>query len=62
MPGPWDSEESGFGPVISSQAKERIIGLIEKGKLKLTALLMAVNAQSKDIQKVTGLVRPYLVK
>ena len=33
-PGPWDSEESGFGPVISAQAKEKIIGLIEKGKAK----------------------------
>ena len=31
-PGPWNSEESGFGPVISPQAKEKIIGLIERGK------------------------------
>ena len=39
MPGPWDSEESGFGPVISSQAKERIIGLIEKGKTEAHCLI-----------------------
>ena len=39
MPGPWDSEESGFGPVISSQAKERIIGLIEKGKNEAHCLI-----------------------
>ena len=38
-PGPWDSEESGFGPVISAQAKEKIIGLIEKGKSEATCLL-----------------------
>ena len=39
MPGPWDSEESEFGPVISSQAKERIIGLIEKGKNEAHCLI-----------------------
>ena len=39
MPGPWDSEESGFGPVISSQAKERIVGLIEKGKTEAHCLI-----------------------
>ena len=39
MPGPWDSEESEFGPVISSQAKERIIGLIEKGKTEAHCLI-----------------------
>ena len=39
MPGPWDSEESGFGPVISSQAKERIIGLIKKGKTEAHCLI-----------------------
>ena len=38
-PGPWDSEESGFGPVISAQAKEKIIGLIEKGKSEATCLI-----------------------
>ena len=31
-PGPWDSEESGFGPVISPQAKEKIIGSNRKRK------------------------------
>ena len=31
-PGPWDSDDSGFGPVISPQAKERIVNLISKGK------------------------------
>ena len=38
-PGPWDSEESGFGPVISPQAKERIINLISKGKEEANCLI-----------------------
>jgi malonate-semialdehyde dehydrogenase (acetylating)/methylmalonate-semialdehyde dehydrogenase len=31
-PGPWDSPEAGYGPQITPQAKQRILGLIEKGK------------------------------
>lgn len=31
-PGLWNDEEAGFGPVISPQAKNRILGLIEEGK------------------------------
>lgn len=31
-PGLWNDEEAGFGPVISPQAKTRILGLIEEGK------------------------------
>ena len=38
-PGPWDSEDAGFGPVISSQAKERVISLIEKGKTEAECLI-----------------------
>ena len=38
-PGPWDSEESGFGPVISPQAKERIVNLISKGKEEANCLI-----------------------
>ena len=38
-PGPWDSEESGFGPVISPQAKESIINLISKGKEEANCLI-----------------------
>ena len=54
-PGPWDSEESGFGPVISPQAKERIVNLISKGKEEAIVLLMEVVARWKDIQMVIGL-------
>jgi malonate-semialdehyde dehydrogenase (acetylating)/methylmalonate-semialdehyde dehydrogenase len=31
-PGPWDGESAAYGPQISRQAKERILGYIEKGK------------------------------
>lgn len=31
-PGLWDDKEAGYGPVISPQAKERVLGLIQKGK------------------------------
>ena len=42
-PGPWDSEESGFGPVISPQAKERIVNLISKGKDEANCLIDGSN-------------------
>ena len=38
-PGPWDSEESGFGPLISPQAKDRVLKLIEKGKEEAQCLI-----------------------
>jgi malonate-semialdehyde dehydrogenase (acetylating)/methylmalonate-semialdehyde dehydrogenase len=31
-PGPWNDEKSAYGPQINARAKERILGLIEKGK------------------------------
>ena len=31
-PGAWDDSEAGYGPQISPQAKQRILGYIEKGK------------------------------
>ncbi|MBN8279324.1 MAG: CoA-acylating methylmalonate-semialdehyde dehydrogenase [Gammaproteobacteria bacterium] len=31
-PGAWDSPEAGYGPQITPQAKQRILGLIAKGK------------------------------
>ncbi|WP_414827543.1 CoA-acylating methylmalonate-semialdehyde dehydrogenase [Alteromonas sp. H39] len=31
-PGLWDDKDAGFGPVISPQAKQRVLGLIQKGK------------------------------
>lgn len=31
-PGLWDDAEAGFGPLISPQAKKRVLGLIEEGK------------------------------
>lgn len=30
-PGPWQSPESAFGPLINTQAKQRVTGLIEQG-------------------------------
>ena len=38
-PGPWDSEESSFGPLISPQAKDRVLKLIEKGKEEAQCLI-----------------------
>ena len=38
-PGPWDSEDSGFGPLISKEAKKRVLQLIEKGKDEANCLL-----------------------
>ncbi len=31
-PGSWDDEEAHYGPLISEQAKQRVLGLIELGK------------------------------
>jgi len=31
-PGAWDDENAGYGPLISAQAKARVISLIEEGK------------------------------
>lgn len=32
QPGAWDNEQAGYGPLISPQAKQRVVGLIEEGK------------------------------
>ncbi|MGF1695225.1 CoA-acylating methylmalonate-semialdehyde dehydrogenase [Vibrio lamellibrachiae] len=32
QPGMWDDPDAGYGPLISAQAKQRVIGLIEEGK------------------------------
>ena len=31
-PGPWDDEQAAYGPLISEQAKQRVLDLIEDGK------------------------------
>lgn len=31
-PGTWDDENAAYGPLISAQAKQRVLGLIEEGK------------------------------
>ncbi|KLN66487.1 CoA-acylating methylmalonate-semialdehyde dehydrogenase [Vibrio sp. VPAP30] len=31
-PGAWNDEHAGYGPLISKQAKQRVLGLIEEGK------------------------------
>ncbi|MFV8451217.1 CoA-acylating methylmalonate-semialdehyde dehydrogenase [Vibrio campbellii] len=31
-PGAWDDESAAYGPLISAQAKQRVLGLIEEGK------------------------------
>ena len=38
-PGSWDSPESGYGPLISKAAKDRVLSLIEKGKSEAKCLL-----------------------
>ena len=47
-PGPWENPESGYGPIISKQAKERVIGLIETGKKEATCLLDGSDCTVKD--------------
>ena len=47
-PGPWENPESGYGPIISKQAKERVIGLIETGKQEATCLLDGSECSVKD--------------
>ena len=44
-PGPWDSPESGYGPLISKAAKERVLSLIETGKSEATCLIDGSNCQ-----------------
>jgi len=44
-PGPWDSPESGYGPLISKTAKERVLSLIETGKSEAMCLLDGSNCQ-----------------
>ena len=44
-PGPWDSKESGFGPLISKEAKKRVLQLIEKGKKEAKCLLDGSNCE-----------------
>jgi malonate-semialdehyde dehydrogenase (acetylating)/methylmalonate-semialdehyde dehydrogenase len=39
-PGPWDSREAAYGPQITRQAKERILGFIEKGRQEGAKLLL----------------------
>lgn len=31
-PGAWDDQQAGYGPLISAQAKQRVVNLIEQGK------------------------------
>ena len=44
-PGPWDSKVSGFGPLISKEAKKRVLQLIEKGKKEAKCLLDGSNCE-----------------
>jgi len=44
-PGPWDSEKSGFGPLISKEAKKRVLQLIEKGKKEAKCLIDGSNCE-----------------
>lgn len=39
-PGAWDDKDASYGPQISPQAKERILGMIEQGKKEGAALLL----------------------
>ncbi|MCV5977414.1 aldehyde dehydrogenase family protein, partial [Escherichia coli] len=32
QPGAWDDETAGYGPLISPQAKQRVVNLINEGK------------------------------
>jgi malonate-semialdehyde dehydrogenase (acetylating)/methylmalonate-semialdehyde dehydrogenase len=48
VPGPWDSPKSGFGPIISKEAKERILSLIETGKSEADCLLDGSNYEVEE--------------
>ena len=48
VPGPWDSQKSGFGPIISKEAKERILSLIETGKSEADCLLDGSNYEVEE--------------
>ncbi|QUN04732.1 CoA-acylating methylmalonate-semialdehyde dehydrogenase [Shewanella yunxiaonensis] len=39
-PGLWDDTDAGFGPLISPQAKQRVLGLIAQGKAEGAACLL----------------------
>ena len=39
-PGNWDDEGAAFGPVISKAAKDRVLGLIQRGKTEGARLLL----------------------
>ena len=51
IPGPWDSPTSGFGPIISKTAKERILSLIETGKSEANCILDGSNYEVKKFPK-----------
>ena len=44
-PGPWNSSKSGYGPLISKAAKERVLSLIETGKSEAKCLLDGSDCQ-----------------
>ncbi len=39
-PGPWDSKDAAYGPQITPQARDRILGFIKKGKAEGAACLL----------------------
>ena len=39
-PGPWNNKDSAFGPLISPQAKQRVLALIEQGKKEGASCLL----------------------
>ena len=47
-PGPWDNKDSGYGPIISKTAKDRILKLIAVGKSEATCLLDGSQCKVKD--------------
>ena len=50
-PGPWDSSKSGYGPLISKAAKERVLSLIETGKSEAKCLLDGSDCQVEGFPK-----------
>ena len=48
VPGPWDSPTSGFGPLISKAAKERVLSLIETGKSEANCILDGSGYEVKE--------------
>ena len=50
-PGRWDQKDAAYGPLVSPAARQRVIGLIAKGKLEANCLLDGSHCHLEDLPK-----------